>query len=131
LTPRQFGLSFIFLGVVSLIIGAVWAFNGVWVILPFVLLEIFALFVAFIIYSSHATDSEKITLTDDQIFFECDSGGKKNSYKFPRYLVRTNFERNTEDGLVSFSWGNKKIFVGKFVDLKSRERFYGEIRGYL
>ena len=124
-------MSFIFLGVVSLIIGSVWAINGVWVILPFVLLEIFALLVAFFIYSSHATDSEKITLTEDQIFFESDSGGMKKSDKFPRYLVRTNFERNTEEGLVSFSWGSKKIYVGKFVDLKSRERFYGEIRGYL
>ena len=112
-------------------IGTVWAINGVWVILPFVFLEIFALLVAFIIYSSHATDSEKIILTEDQIFFECDSGGKKKSYKFPRYLVRTNFERNAEEGLVSFSWGSRKIFVGKFVDLKSREIFYGEIRGYL
>jgi uncharacterized membrane protein len=131
LTPNQFGFSFILLGLISLLIGILWAFNGVWVIMPFVILEFIALAVAFIVYSLHATDCEKIILTNNEIFFECEDGGEKRLYKIPRYSVRTNLERNKEEGLVSFCWGNKKICIGKFVDFRSRERFYGEIRGYL
>jgi hypothetical protein len=35
------------------------------------------------------------------------------------------------DKLVEFSWGAKAITVGKLVDLKSREKFFGEIKGYI
>ena len=115
----------------SLAVGSAWAWMGVWVVLPFVVAECVGLLIAFFCFASHATDSEKVILTEREILVEREDAGKKIMSKLPRYLVRTSLQKDKENGLVSFSWGNERVFVGRFVNFESRQKFYGEIRGYL
>tara|TARA_E500000178_G_scaffold348702_1_gene404252 strand:- start:19229 stop:19681 length:453 start_codon:yes stop_codon:yes gene_type:complete len=131
LTPRQFGLGIFFACFLSVIVGLAWASMGVWIILPFVFVECLGLLIAFFCYASHATDSEKVILTEDEIVVECEDAGVKILSRLPRYLVRTSLQKNKENGLVSFSWGKDRVFVGRYVNFESRQKFYGEIRGYL
>ena len=130
LSPKQFGSAIIFVGSLSLVIALAWAFNGVWVILPFAFIGV-ALLIAFFVYSRHATDFERIVLTKSEICVEREIGGLSNSTKIPRDWVRAGFERNEGGGLVFFKSGNTELKVGQFVSVRKRELFFDEIKGFL
>jgi uncharacterized membrane protein len=89
------------------------------------------LLIAFFCYASHATDFEKVVLTEKEIVFEFETGGKKEVRRLPRFQAKARMTDTGRGRLVEFSWGAKAIRVGKLVDLKSREKFFGEIKGYI
>ena len=114
-----------FAGVISLGIGLAWASMGFWLVFLFVLVECLVLLVAFFCYASHAADFEKVVLTEKEILFEFETAGKREIQKLPRFQVKAKMTETGRDRLVEFSWGAKAVRVGKLVDLKSREKFFG------
>jgi len=66
LSPRQCGLAFGAVGIVSGGIATVFATQGVWLVLPFAGIEILALVIAFVVYARHTGDFERIVLRPDQ-----------------------------------------------------------------
>ena len=131
LSPRQFGTCLGFAGAVSLTIGIIWASIGFWLVFYFVLLECFVLVVAFICYAYHATDRETVRLTKNEILFEFEVGGKTEKRSLPRFQVNARMSDTDGGRLVEFRWGKKVVRVGRMVDLKSREKFFGEIKGHI
>jgi len=131
LSPKQFGACLGFAGAMSLSIGVVWASVGAWLIFFFVIVECLVLLVAFFCYSAHATDFERVVLTDSEILFEFETGGKTEVDSLPRYQVKARMIELKGKRLVEFKWGLRVIRVGRLVDLKSREKFFGEIKGYI
>ena len=131
LSPWQFGMCLGFAGTVSFCIGVIWAVMGFWLVFCFVLLECVVLLIAFFCYASHATDFEKVVLTEKEILFEFESGGKREVKKLPRFQAKARMAEAEGRKLVEFSWGAKSIRVGRLVDLKSREKFLGEIKGFI
>ena len=131
LSPRQFGMCLGFAGIISLGIGLAWASMGFWVVFLFVLAECAVLVIAFFCYSLHAADFEKIVLTEKEILFEFETAGKRETQRLPRFQAKAKMAETGRGKLVEFSWGAKAIRVGKLVDLKSREKFFGEIKGYI
>ncbi|MDA9719157.1 DUF2244 domain-containing protein [Betaproteobacteria bacterium] len=131
LSPLQFGMCLGFAGSVSLMIGLAWASMGFWLVFLFVLVECAVLLIAFFCYASHAADFEKVVLTEKEILFEFETAGKREIQKLPRFQVRARMTETGKGSLVEFSWGAKAVKVGKLVDLKSREKFFGEIKGYI
>ena len=53
-----------FAGAISLGIGLAWASMGFWLVFLFVLAECAVLIIAFLCYSLHAADFEKVVLTE-------------------------------------------------------------------
>lgn len=131
LSPQQFGGAITFIGGLSLIIGLVWAINGLWFILAFACVECIGLFVAFVAYSKHATDRERVVLTKNEICVEREVGGLTNSFKIPRDWVRARFKKNENEGMIFFKSGKTELKVGQFVSLRKRELFFDEIKGFL
>ncbi len=131
LSPKQFGSAISFVGGLSLIISVVWAFKGVWVILPFAFLECVGLLLAFLVYSRHATDFERVILTKSELFVEREIGGFNKKTKIPRSWISARFERNERGGLIFFRSGRVELNVGQFVSIKKRELFFDEIKGFL
>ena len=131
LSPSQFGSAILFIGGLSLVIATIWAFKGVWLILPFAFAECIAIIIAFFVYSRHATDFERVILTSNEVCVESEIGGMPNSIKLPRSWVRAKFKRNKSDGLVLLNSGNTELKIGQFVSLKKRELFFDEIKGFL
>ncbi len=82
-------------------------------------------------YSLHAADFEKVVLTEKEILFEFETAGKRETQRLPRFQAKAKMTETGRGKLVEFSWGAKAIRVGKLVDLKSREKFFGEIKGYI
>ena len=120
-----------FAGAISSGIGLAWASMGLWLVFFFVLAECAVLIIAFLCYSLHAADFEKVVLTEKEILFEFETAGKREIQKLPRFQVKAKMTETGRDRLVEFSWGAKAVRVGKLVDLKSREKFFGEIKGYI
>ena len=131
LSPSQFGSAISIVGGLSLVIATMWAFNGAWFILPFAFAECVALLVAFLIYSRHATDFERVILTNNEICLESEIGGILKIIKIPRSWVRARFEKNKAGGLVLLNSGKTELKIGQFVSLKRRELFFDEIKGFL
>ena len=104
---------------------------GFWLVFLFVLVECAVLLVAFFCYSLHASDFEKVVLTEKEILFEFETAGKRETQRLPRFQAKAKMTETGGGKLVEFSWGAKAIRVGKLVDLKSREKFFGEIKGYI
>ena len=87
--------------------------------------------IAFFVYSRHATDFERVTLTNSEICVESEIGGMLKSIKLPRSWVRARFERDEANGLVLLNSGSTELKLGQFVSLKKRELFFDEIKGFL
>jgi uncharacterized membrane protein len=79
------GLSFVF--------GVAFATQGLWLILPFVGLELAAVAIAFIAYGRRAADYERITLSAQQISVERVDGPHATQWSFPACSARVEVEQ--------------------------------------
>jgi uncharacterized membrane protein len=127
ITPMQLGWLYLSLCVVSLGIGTAFWFQGAPMILPFAGIELVAVGAAFLLYSRHATDGERIYLAGPQLVVEWENGGKLQRTEFQREWVRV--EPKSGDGsLIELSGQGKSIEVGRFVRPELRPVLAREIR---
>ena len=73
---------------VSLAFGAVFAVLGLWMVLPFVGLELVALAAAFLCYGRHAADVERIELANDKLTVERIEADRSRRWEFDQRGVR-------------------------------------------
>ena len=126
-TPAQLGLLYVSLCVVSLGIGTAFWFQGATLVLPFAWVELFAVGAAFLVYSRHARDGERICLTGPQLVVELENGGKLERTEFRREWVRV--EPQLGDGsLIELSGQGRSINVGRYVRPELRPALAQEIR---
>jgi len=127
LTPRQMASVFVLLSVVSLgIAGFFWS-QGAWMVLPFALLEVLAVGLAFVLYARHAVDRERICLRDDRLVVELESAGRTERAEFRRAWVRV--EPRAGDGsLIEVFGDGRSVSVGRFVQAGMRPALAREIR---
>ncbi len=130
LSPSQLGMAFGLLGVVSLVIAGVLAAHGAWLVLPFTLIELSALAIAFVVYGRHAADFERIVVDSGRLLVErCDGQRVERSELRPAW-VRVEY-----DGLgrepIRLVAGNDRIVVGKFVPDDGKRQLANELRATL
>lgn len=127
LTPRQMASVFGLLSAVSLgIAGFFWSL-GAWMVVPFALLEVLAVGLAFVLYARHAVDRERICLQDDCLVVELESAGRTERAEFRRAWVRV--EPRADDGsLIEVFGGGRSVTVGRFVRADMRPALAREIR---
>jgi uncharacterized membrane protein len=78
--PRQLSLVFASLVAVSFAFGVAFAAQGLWMVLPFVGLEIVAVAAAFLAYGWHAADFERIDLRDGRLIVEKHEGLRRSEF---------------------------------------------------
>ncbi len=71
LAPRQVGLAYAGLCAASLAVGIAFLSRGVWQVLAFTLVELALVGIALLLYARHATDHERIALSDAGLLVEC------------------------------------------------------------
>lgn len=127
LAPRQMAAVFGLLSVASLgIAGFFWS-HGAWMVMPFALLEVLAVGLAFVLYARHAVDRERICLRDDCLVVELESAGRTERAEFRRAWVRV--EPRADDGsLIEVFGGGRSVTVGRFVRADMRPALAREIR---
>ncbi|MEY3572234.1 MAG: DUF2244 domain-containing protein [Burkholderiaceae bacterium] len=122
LTPTQLLWIFGSLAMLSLGMAAFWAAQGAWVVLPFAVLEVLALAIAFAVYARHAADCERVRLSPEMIEVERVVGASRTISVLPRAWLRVRLNEQSS-GLVELSAGRSVESVGRFVDLQRRRRF--------
>jgi len=76
------------LGLVTLLIGTAFFWAGAHYILPFSMVEIAALLIAFIYNAIHANDYESLILSDNFVHIESKIGLQTKQVQMARYLTR-------------------------------------------
>ncbi len=114
LTPRQLAFLFGLAGCISLLVAVGWAWQGVWYVLPFTLIEITGLLIAFFAYSRHATDHDRIVIGNQQVVVEVVRGNRKTVLQSAIGLARVRYVKERKR-LVEVKLGAKDLLVGRFV----------------
>jgi uncharacterized membrane protein len=86
--PSQLLAVLAFLSAVSLGVASAFWWQGAVFVMPFALIEVSMLAVAFFAYARHATDSETARLDANWLVIEQEIGGKRVETRFPRASVR-------------------------------------------
>lgn len=108
-------------------IAAFFWLQGAKLVLPFAWLELVAVGAAFLVYSRHATDGEKISLQGTQLVVELEHAGRLERSEFRREWVCV--EPKTGDrSLIQVSGQGRSVEVGRYVRPELRSALAREIR---
>lgn len=130
LTPRQLGRAFAVLAGASLLVAGAWAAWGAWLVVPFALLEVAALAVAYVAYGRHAADYERIEATPRRLTVERSSGARFERFEGEPEWIRVEYGglRREPIRLVK---GREEIAIGRFVPDDRKAELARELRGAL
>lgn len=126
-TPRQLGVCFALISLVSLTIGAFCWFQGAVLVLPFASLELLAVGTAFVIYARHALDGERIWLEGSVLVVESENAGELVRREFQRAWVRIEQAAHGQ-AMIEICCHGQRVPVGRFVRNELRRRVAAELR---
>jgi uncharacterized membrane protein len=130
LTPAQLAIWFVSLSTVSLGIAAAFAAYGAWMVVPFALIEVSVLGVAFLCYARHAGDYERIEASPGRLRVEASHGASLRVEEVSPLWVRVDYRGRSSEPIVLVA-GRQKIAVGRFVPDHRKPALVQELRGAL
>jgi uncharacterized membrane protein len=119
ISPAHMALIFTGLGVLSLTIGGVFYSMGATLVLPFSLVEIAVLLMAYFYNAIHANDYEKLIVGGNLIHIETKLGFKTNHIELVRSMTRVETLTHMNE-MVHLRQGTKDTHFGKFVHANLR-----------
>jgi uncharacterized membrane protein len=119
ISPATMAWIFIGLGFVSLFIGGAFYFAGATLILPFSLVEIAVLVVAYFYNAIHANDYEKLTVEGNSVKIENKVGLKISQMELVRSMTRVETLSHLNE-IIQLRQGSVHTFFGKFVHANLR-----------
>lgn len=126
-TPAQLGWLYASLCAVSLGVAMFFWFQGAVLVLPFAWLELAAVGAAFLAYSRHAADGERISLAGRRLVVELESAGHLQRAEFDRERVRV--EPSVADrSLIELSGQGRRVNIGRYLRPELRPVLAQEIR---
>lgn len=126
ISPAQMGAAMGVLSVVSLLVAGFFWFQGVVLVLPFAVLELLALSVAFVLHARHAADRESICVSSGRLVVEQEVAGQLLRSEFVGDWVRV--ESPARGDLVEVSGGGRSVRVGRYVRPDLRATLAWEMR---
>jgi uncharacterized membrane protein len=111
----------------SSIIATYFLIQGIWMILPFTIIELTALGIALLIYARHALDYESIAIDGSSVTVEKNIGGKLERHQFNTKWLQLKQE---EDGkrLIRIEQSDQELPIGIFVPVDARAQFFKDLR---
>ena len=119
IAPSHLAYIFVGLGTFSLLIGFGFYWMGASLVLPFCLIEISALLIAYFYNAIHANDYEKLVLDGNLINIEWKLGFKINRVQLVRSMTRVDM-LGQPDEIVQLRQGSHNTYFGKFVHANLR-----------
>lgn len=126
ISPAQMALIFTVLGLISLAIGAGFYMLGASLVLPFSLLEIAVLLIAYIYNAIHANDYEKLVMQDSKIKIEQKNGFKTSYLELERSLTRVD-KTLDKNALILIRQGQRTTHFGRFIHANLRPQLAQQI----
>ena len=134
LSPRQLWQAFLAIAMLSLLIAAVCVLIGAWAVLPWTLLEISAVAVAFLLWGRHAVDGECITISPTAVVVEVFCVAEVTRHEFnPQWaqLVVTSVGRFGQRSKLALREQGRALEVGRHLGQAGRDALAREIRAAL
>lgn len=126
-SPAQLLWVYLALCALSLGIATFFWLQGATMVMPFAWLEVVVVGAAFLVYSRHATDGERISLQGARLVVEVESGGHLERKEFEREWVRVEPLRG-DHSLIELSGKGRSVQVGRYVRPELRPELAREIR---
>lgn len=126
-TPRQLGAMFGLLSFLSLAVAGFFWVHGAWMVLPFSMVELLAVGLAFLAYARHATDGEHICVSYGRLVVEREEAGRLQRVEFAGHAVSVDAPSDHQP-LVSVRGGGRSAEVGRYVRAELRPVLAQEIR---
>ncbi len=126
-SPRQVLAFYLSLTLVSFAIAGFFALKGLWMVLPFAVLDNLVLAAALLYYARHALDRECISLQGDELCVEHVNGAQVIRHCFNARWVRLEWRGRGDDKL----WlchASQSLPVGIYLTPARRRRFAHELR---
>ncbi|MGH1359657.1 MAG: DUF2244 domain-containing protein [Burkholderiaceae bacterium] len=127
LAPSQLAIWFVLLAVLTLTIAIFFATKGAWLVLPFAVIEISALAVAFLVFARHAADYERIVAEPGRLVVETSFGPSVDRYEQSSAWFRVEYSGRPRD-LIKVVSAKRSFPVGRFVPGNTRGRLARELR---
>lgn len=127
LTPAQLAWAYASLCAASLMVATFFWFQGATLVMPFAWAELLAVGAAFLLYSRHAGDAEKIVLQGGQLVVELETAGRTQRAEFNREWVRVE-PRQGDGSLIEVSGQGQVVQVGRHLRPELRPMLAREIR---
>ena len=122
---RVFGL--LALGSVGIATG--FALAGAWLILPFAGLEVLALGAAFVVTARHATDFERIEVSNGRLTVEISEADRVDRYVLDSRVAKLRLEKDEGYGArVLLRAPGRDVEVGRHLDPEARVEFAAELK---
>ncbi len=119
ISPVKLALIFAGIGFISLLIGLVFFWLGASLILPFSIVEIAALLIAYVYNAIHANDYEKLILSRELVQIERKIGLKLHQAQLVRSMTRVDKTKLTNE-LIEIRQGKQLTYFGQFVHVNLR-----------
>lgn len=126
-TPVQMMGLFLSLCVLSLLVSLFFWLNGATLVLPFALLELSGLAVAFVVHARHATDREHIRVERGRLVVEQESAGRVQRCAFASGGLQVSLPAGGER-LVELRGDGGVVRVGRFLRADLRPVLVQELR---
>ncbi|QET02907.1 MULTISPECIES: DUF2244 domain-containing protein [Cupriavidus] len=126
LSPRQVGWFYFSIACLSTAIALFFAWQGTWLVLPFAGLELLGLGIALLAHARHATDYERVSLTDGMLVVETASASRVTREEFNPRWVRVELGESFR-ALVVLRSGKHVVRVGSHLDPYRRRKFAQEL----
>ena len=127
LAPSQLAVWFGFLALVSFAIAMIFAAMGAWLVVPFAIIEMTVLAIAFFMFGRHAADYEKIVAEPGKIYIETSLGPRLDRIEHQAPWFRVNYSGRHRD-LIQVVGPGQTLPVGRFVPGSIRGKLAGELR---
>jgi uncharacterized membrane protein len=131
LSPRQVGWFYFSIVCISTAIAVfLAAWHGAWLVLPFAGLELLGLGIALLAYARHATDYERVSVTDGMLVVETASASRVTREVFNPRWVRVELGESFR-ALVVLRSDKRVVRVGCHLDPIRRRKFAQELAAVL
>lgn len=127
LSPVQLAAWFGSLAFLSLLIALAFAAMGAWVVVPFAVLEVLALGVAFVMFGRHAADYERIVAEPGKLTIETSLGPRLERVEQSADWFRVEYSGRPRD-LVQVVTARQSLPVGRFAPANVRPQLASELR---
>lgn len=130
MTPRQVAKAYGVLCTFVLAVSVVFALHGIWVVFAFALLEIVVVVTALLYYARHATDQERVLLSEDCLRIERTDAGRVEQYALNPHWTRVVLP-DRRHRLIALESRGVKVELGSYVSETKRQAVARELQASL
>jgi uncharacterized membrane protein len=128
LSPRQVARAYAVLCLGSLAVAVGFLVHGIWFVLAFSLVELALVGLAMLVHARHATDHERIALSESGLLVTCVRADRRELVRLDPLWTRVVVPDERPRTLVQLESRGVTVEIGRFVDDRQRRQVARELR---